>query len=72
MTTTLTNEEKLNILTQHLRSLDYSIYGAELDIIEAEAVSSPNSSDITAMNEKLTELNAKRTALLAEEAELSA
>ena len=50
MTTTLSNEEKLNIVNQHIKSVDYTIYGYELDLIQANAVSSPDAAQIAAIN----------------------
>ena len=70
MTTALTNEEKLSILDQHIKSVEYAIYGAELDLIEAQAVSSPDSSLISGINERLANANSKKTALLSERDDL--
>ena len=64
MATVLTNEEKIDIVNQHIRSLDYVIYNAELDKKEAEAIPSPEAGVITELSNKLTALNAKRAVLL--------
>lgn len=66
MSTTLTNEEKLSVVNQHIKSVEYSIYGSELDLIEANAASSPDAAHIAAINTRLSEANAKKTALIAE------
>ena len=66
MTSVLTNEEKINVVNQHLKSIDYAIYGYDLDLIQANAVASPDSAQIAAINARLSEANAKRTALIAE------
>ena len=71
MTTTLTNEEKINIVNQHIKSVDYMIYGHELDLIQANATSSPDAAQIASINLRLSEANAKRTALVAEKDSLT-
>jgi len=38
MTVELTVDEKLSIIDQHIKQMQYSIYGAELDLIEANAI----------------------------------
>ena len=60
MTTTLSNEEKINIVNQHIKSVDYTIYGYELDLIQANAVSSPDAGQIAAINSRIAEANAKK------------
>jgi hypothetical protein len=71
MPTTLTNEEKLNIVNQHIKSVDYTIYGYELDLIQANAVSSPDAAQIAAINSRISEANAKKTALVSEKDSLT-
>jgi hypothetical protein len=71
MTTTLSNEEKLNIVNQHIKSLDYAVYGYELDLIQANAVSSPEASQIASINLRVSEVNAKRAALISEKNSLT-
>ena len=66
MTTSLTNEEKLNIVNQHIKSTDYAIYGYELDLIQANAATIPDSGQISAVNARITESNAKRAVLVIE------
>ena len=71
MTTSLTNEEKLNIVNQHIKSVDYSIYGHELDLIQANAVSAPDAGQVSAINARITEANAKKAALVIEKDSLT-
>jgi hypothetical protein len=71
MTTILTNEEKLSIVNQHIKSVEYSIYGHELDLIQANAVSSPDAGQITAINARITEANAVKAALVTEKNSLT-
>lgn len=66
MTIELTNEEKLGILNQHLKSVDYTIYGLQLDLIEAQASETPDAVQISSINGRITSANAKREALVEE------
>jgi len=47
MTIELTNEEKLGIVNQHIKSVDYNTYGLQLDLLEAQAIPEPDSVQIT-------------------------
>ena len=71
MATTLSNEDKLSIVGQHIKSLDFQIYGVELDLVEANAVSPVDSEYIASLNARLTPLQAKRTALINEQSSLT-
>jgi len=71
MTIELTNEEKLGIVEQHIKSIDYGIYGIQLDLIEINATSAPDASQVTNLNTRLTALNAKRVALVTEKNSLT-
>lgn len=68
----LTNEDKLDIINQHLRSIDYAIYNAELDKLEAEAVENPEAGVIDTLTTRLANLNSKRSVLITEKESLSA
>ena len=72
MTTLLTKDDKLNIVNQHLKSVDYALYNLELDLIEAEAVPTPDSDAISNINARTSVLTAKRTALVAEKTSVEA
>ena len=71
MSNTLTNEEKLSVVNQHIKSVDFSIYGVELDLIEENASSQPNAEYVTSLNQRLSSLNAKKSALTTEAASLT-
>ena len=71
MTTLLTNEEKLNIVNQHIKSVEYSLYGHELDLIQANAVSAPDAGQITAINTRIAEANSVKAALVIEKDSLT-
>lgn len=71
MTATLSNEDKLSLVMQHMRSVDFQIYGTELDLIEANAVSEKDTQYIASLNSRLTQLQAKRSALVTEQESLT-
>jgi len=71
MTTTLTNEEKIGIIDLHLKSIDYALYGLELDLSEANAVSNPDTDLISSITTRKTAATAKRNVLIAEKETLS-
>ena len=66
MTTTLSNVEKKSIVDQAIRQVDYSIYSSEIEVIQIEAVTPVDQEQLDAYSEKITKLNAKRSALVAE------
>jgi hypothetical protein len=66
MATVLTKEEKIDIVNQHIRALDYAIYNAELDKMEAEALANPEAGVLSALTERLANLNSKRSVLTTE------
>ena len=68
----LTNADKLNIVNQHIKSLDFQIYNSQIDLIEANADSPVNAETVSAINSRITALNAKRTVLEAAAAPLEA
>ena len=72
MTTTLTNEEKIGIIDLHLKSIDYALYGLELDLAEANAVSTPDADLVNSLNARKTATTAKRNVLIAEKETLTA
>jgi|APGre2960657404_1045060.scaffolds.fasta_scaffold659522_1 hypothetical protein len=68
----LTNADKLSVVNQHIKSLDFQIYNTELDLIVANAESPVNSETVSGLNTRLTALNSKRALLEAEAAPLEA
>jgi hypothetical protein len=69
---TLSKEEKAQIITSHLRSLAYTKYGLEIDTIQENAKSSPNTEVLTNINAQITEVNLQITALTTELATVNA
>jgi hypothetical protein len=70
MTYELTDLEKLGILDQRLKQLEFGIYGAELDVIAAAANPATDPLITTSLDTVVTNLNLKKTALLTERATL--
>jgi hypothetical protein len=66
----LTTQEKTDIVNQHLRTLEFSVYNLELSIMEEEAKSAPEETTLGSLNSSLLDLNSKKSALLAELASL--
>ena len=66
----LSKNEKIEIVNRHLVSIEYSIYNAELDKIEANSVAVPDTTFIESVNAKLADFNAKKAVLEKEKADL--
>ncbi|MEY4331338.1 MAG: hypothetical protein RLZZ196_76 [Bacteroidota bacterium] len=63
MSALLTNEEKITIIDQHIKSINYSLYGFELELKEAQAISNPDSEVIASINLRISDHVAKISAL---------
>ena len=72
MSTTLTNEEKIAIVSQHLKNVEYSLYNLALSLIEENSVSSTDADKISSLNSQIADLNLQKTALTTELSTLSA
>jgi len=66
MTIELTTEEKLSILDQHIKSVNYGLYGLELDLLEINATANPDAGQIANINTRIAASNAKKSALAEE------
>jgi hypothetical protein len=66
MTTLLSNEEKANIISQHLKNLHYNKFNIEISIIEENAKNTPEAEALANLNTQITDLNSRITALEAE------
>jgi len=69
---TLTKEEKAQIINSHLRSLAYTKYGLEIDVLQENAKTSPNADVLTNINNQVDEVDAQIAALNAELATVNA
>jgi len=66
----LTNEDKISIIDQHQRSVEYSKYNLQLSVIEENAIDSPNQETIESLNSQIAEIDKKIAALNAEKESL--
>jgi len=63
MTIELTNEEKTSIINQHMQNVAYTLYNAQLSLIEANAVSTPNESNVSSINAQIADATSQMSAL---------
>lgn len=67
MTYTLTNDEKLTIINQHLRTLAFSKYNIEMSLLEENSVEGSRSSEVLlSLQTQLADVDAKIEALVSE------
>ena len=66
MTYELTNDEKRNIINQHLRNLKYSQYGIEISIVEENAAATVDQENLSTLNGQLANINGKIDVLVDE------
>lgn len=69
--TTLTNEEKVVIVNQHLKNLNYSKFNIEISLIEENAKSIKDTDQIASLNAQSTDIDSRITALETKIEELS-
>lgn len=62
----LTNEEKINIVTQHIRGIVTNIYSLQVSLIIEQAVESPNQSNIDRLTLEIAQENLRHDALMSE------
>lgn len=70
--TTLTKQDKIQLITSHKRSIEYSKYGLELDIIQENAKFTPNEEEVARLENLVENADRQLTALNAELAEVEA
>jgi len=62
----ITNEEKLAIVSQHIKNLELNKFNLELSLIEENAKADPNQNNITPIEADIDDVVAKITALTVE------
>jgi hypothetical protein len=62
----LTKEEKINIINQHLKNLEYSKFNSEISLVEESAAVQPQQIVIDEIQGQIDSINAKQSALLLE------
>jgi hypothetical protein len=70
--TTLSKADKLTLLNSKIRSVNYSKYGLELDLIQENAKSSPNQEEISRLEDIVEDSDRQLAALNEELAEVQA
>ncbi len=70
--TILTKTDKLQLITSHQRSIEYSKYGLELDILQENAKSVNNQEEILRLENLVDEAERQLTALDAERTSVEA
>ena len=71
MTIELSNDEKVTIITQHMQNVAYNLYNAQLSLIEANAVATPNTASIAGVNAQIADATSQMSALQAQLAVLA-
>ena len=67
----LTKEEKEAIINQHIKGVQYGLYNAQLDLIEAQSVTTSDQATLDGINERIAQSNAKISALQEELSSIS-
>lgn len=68
----LSKEEKTQIINSHKRNLAYSKYNLEIDVLQENAKTEPNSAGITNLQSQIDEIDNQLAALDAELAAVTA
>ena len=63
MTINLTKEEKAQIISSHIKNLNYTKYNLEIDILQENAKASPSASALSNFNEQSDEADNQIAAL---------
>jgi hypothetical protein len=71
MVYTLTNEEKVAIVEQHLKSLEYSKFNLSISLIEESSITSVKQDIVDDLEKQLVDIDAKIESLTAELATLN-
>ncbi len=66
----ITNDDKINVVNQHIHNVDLNTYNLELTVIEENAKASPSQSLLNSLQAQLTDFAAQKTLLEAELASL--
>ena len=71
MTYELTNAEKISIIDQHLKNLEYNRYNLQVSILELTSATNPKQESIDDIQAQIDSIVAQQTALNAEVASLT-
>lgn len=67
----LSNEEKAALVAQHQRNVELSKYSLELSLIQENALTSPNASTVSSLQNEIADCDNKLNALANELTELN-
>lgn len=67
----LTNDDKIGVITSHIKNALFNKYNAELTLIEENAMPSPSATNIQRANDSIAAAEAQITALEAQLAALT-
>jgi hypothetical protein len=70
--TILTKTDKIQLITSHQRSIEYSKYGLELDILQENSKSVPNQEEVSRLEDLVDEADRQLAALIAERVSVEA
>ncbi len=66
MTINLTKEEKAQIISSHIKNLNYTKYNLEMDILQENAKVTPSAGSLSNFNSQIDEVEGQIEALQAE------
>lgn len=66
MTYELSKEEKIAIVNQHLKSLEYNRYNIQMSLAEENAIDAPSQVVLDSLNAQLAENTARKSVLIQE------
>jgi hypothetical protein len=66
MTINLKKEEKAQIISSHIKNLNYQKYNLEIDLLQENAKESPSQSALENFNKQITDVENQTTALQTE------
>lgn len=70
MTVEITNEEKITIVEQHMKNLNYNKYNLNVTLLELNALASPDQTSIDNILLQISEIDAKLSVLEQEKTSL--
>ena len=62
----LTTEEKIAVIESHMKNVQYNKFNAQITLVEEQALTNPNASNIEAANDKIAQADLQIAALQAE------
>jgi hypothetical protein len=62
----LTNEDKIGVITSHIKNLQFNKYNAEITLVEENALANPSTDNITRANSTIASADLQIAALEAQ------